>query len=81
MLCDRLGGWDGEGGREGDAGGRRYGNVCISVADSLCCKAETNKKNNNNNMSVAMSKPSTCILISKYYFPFKGSRTPWGSKV
>ena len=42
MLCDRLGGWDGEGGREGDAGGRRYGNVCIRVADSLCYKAETN---------------------------------------
>ena len=35
-------GWDGEGGREGDAEGRRYGNVCISVADSLCYKAETN---------------------------------------
>ena len=42
MLCDRLGGGDGEGGREGDAGGRRYGNVCICVADSLCYKAETN---------------------------------------
>ena len=37
-----LVGWDGEGGREGDAGGRRYGNVCICVADSLCYKAETN---------------------------------------
>ena len=24
----RLGGWDGEGGREGDERGRRYGNVC-----------------------------------------------------
>ena len=35
-------GWGGEGGREGDAGGRRYGNVCICVADSLCYKAETN---------------------------------------
>ena len=48
MLCDRLGGWDGEGGRVGDAGGRRYGNVCICVADSLCYKAETNthKKKN-----------------------------------
>ena len=42
MLCDRLGGVGGEGGREGDAGGRRYGNVCICVADSLCYKAETN---------------------------------------
>ena len=49
MLCDRLGGWGGMGrvgGREmregGDMGGRRYGNMCISVADSLCYKAETN---------------------------------------
>ena len=43
MFCNRLGGgWDGEGGREGDAGGKRYGNVCICVADSLCYKAETN---------------------------------------
>ena len=45
MLYDRLGGWDREGGREGDAGGRRYGNVCIYVADSLCYKAETNNNN------------------------------------
>ena len=42
VLCDRLGGWDGEGGREGDAGGRRYGDICICIADSLCYKAETN---------------------------------------
>ena len=36
------GGWDGEGGREGDAGGRRYGDICVCIADSLCYKAETN---------------------------------------
>ena len=42
MLCDQLRGWDGEGGREGDARGKRYGDVCICIADSLCCEAETN---------------------------------------
>ena len=30
------------GGREGDARGKRYGNICISITDSLCYKAETN---------------------------------------
>ena len=43
MLCDHLEGWDREGGREGDARGRRYGNICICITDSLCYKAETNK--------------------------------------
>ena len=42
MLCDHLEGWDKEGGRERGARGRRYGDVCICIADSLCCKAETN---------------------------------------
>ena len=41
VLCDHLEGWDGEGGREGDARGKRYGNICICMADSLCCRAET----------------------------------------
>ena len=40
MLCDHLEGWDGEGGREGDARGKRYGDICICVTDSLCNKAE-----------------------------------------
>ena len=31
-----------EGGREGDARGERYGNICICITDSLCYKAETN---------------------------------------
>ena len=30
------------GGWEGDARGRRYGDICICIADSLCYKAETN---------------------------------------
>ena len=27
---------------EGDARGKRYGNICICITDSLCYKAETN---------------------------------------
>ena len=42
VVCDRLEGWDGEGGREGDTRGKRYGNIGICITDSLCCKAETN---------------------------------------
>ena len=42
VLCDSLEGWDGESGREGDARGKTYGNICICIADSLCYKAETN---------------------------------------
>ena len=34
--------WDREGGREGDARGKRYGDICICITDSLCYKAETN---------------------------------------
>ena len=30
------------GGWEGDARGRGYGDICIHIADSLCCAAETN---------------------------------------
>ena len=41
MLCDHLEGWDREGGREGDARGKRYANICICITDSLCYKAET----------------------------------------
>ena len=40
MLCDHLEGWDREGGREGDARGKRYGDICIYMTDSLCFKAE-----------------------------------------
>ena len=29
-------------GWEGDARGRRYGDICVHIADSLCCTAETN---------------------------------------
>ena len=31
-----------EDGREGDARGKRYGDICICITDSLCYKAETN---------------------------------------
>ena len=42
MLCDHLEGSEKEGGREGDARGERYGDMCICIANSLCYKAETN---------------------------------------
>ena len=54
MLCDHLEGWDREGGREGDARGKRYGDICICITDSLCYKAETNtllKKKKNSEQS------------------------------
>ena len=41
MLCDDLGVWDREGGREAQEGGNMR-NICIHTADSLCCTAETN---------------------------------------
>ena len=41
MLCDYLEGWDREGGREADARGKRYGDICIGITDSLRYKAET----------------------------------------
>ena len=40
MLCGELGGWDGgEGGRRTVQEG---GDICVLIADSLCCSAETN---------------------------------------
>ena len=41
-ACDHLEGWDREGGREGDAREKRYGDICMCIADSLFYKAETN---------------------------------------
>ena len=39
MFCGDLDGWDGGGGgREVQVGG----NICMHIADSLCCTAETN---------------------------------------
>ena len=42
VLCDHLERWDREGGREGDARGKRYGDIRICITDSLCYTAETN---------------------------------------
>ena len=36
MLCDHLEGW------EGNAGGRGCRDVCMHIADSLCCTMEAN---------------------------------------
>ena len=39
MVCDELDGWDGGGGRRQVQEG---GEICIHIADSLCCTGETN---------------------------------------
>ena len=41
-ACDHLQGWDREDGREGDARGKSYRDICIYITDPLCYKAETN---------------------------------------
>ena len=56
MLCDHLDGWDREGGREGDARGKRYGDICICITDSLCYKAETNTPLKSNYTPIKMLK-------------------------
>ena len=35
MLCDDLEGWDGEGSE-----GQKGGDICVHIADSLCCTEE-----------------------------------------
>ena len=56
MLCDHLEGWDREGGREGDARGKRYGNICVCITDSLCYKSETNTPLESNYTPIKMLK-------------------------
>ena len=58
----------GQGGWEGDARGRRYGDVCICIDDSLCYKAETNTPLSSNYTAIKMLKkkgwfPLSCFLI------------------
>ena len=49
MLCDSLDGWDGAGGgREVQEGG----DMCILMADSHCCMAETNTTMESNYLSI-----------------------------
>ena len=57
MLCDHLEGWDREGGRKGDARGKkRYGDICICITDSLCYKAETGTPLESNYTPIKMLK-------------------------
>ena len=70
MLCDQLEGWDKEGGWEGDARGKRYGNICICITDLLCYKAETNPPLLSNYTPIKMFKkkkknPSVMAYIGK----------------
>ena len=63
MLCDHLEGWD----REGDARGRRYGDICICITDSLCYTAETNTilQSNYTPIKILKNKQNKlhCILL------------------
>ena len=56
VLCDHLEGWDREGRREGDARGKRYGDICICITDSLCYKAETTTPWQSNYIPIKMLK-------------------------
>ena len=56
MLCDHLEGWYKEGGREGDAREKRYGDICICIAYSLCYKGETNTPLSSNYTPIKMLK-------------------------
>ena len=56
MVCDHLEGWEREGGREGDARGKRRGNIGICITDSLCYKAETNTPLQSNYTPIKMFK-------------------------
>ena len=55
MLCVHLKGWDGEGGREKQ---RRYGDICIHIADLLCYTAATNTTMYSNYTPIKMLKKS-----------------------
>ena len=66
MLCDNLEGWEMEGGREGDARGKRYGDICICITDSLCYKAEANIPLESNYTPMKMlKKPKSiqCVIL------------------
>ena len=71
MLCDQLEGWDREGGREGDARGKRYGDICICITDSLCYKAETNttvkQSYSNKNVKKKRKRNVLCIMTEYKY--------------
>ena len=56
MLCENLERLGREGGREGDTRGKRYGDICICIADSLCYKAETNTPLQSNYTPIKMLK-------------------------
>ena len=66
---DHPEGWDREGGREGDARGKRHGDTCIT--DSPCHKAETNTPLQSNYTPTKMLKKKDSINESYYYLKKK----------
>ena len=63
MLCDHLEEWDREGGCEGDARGKRYGDICICIAGSLCYQAETNTPLQNNYTPIKMLEKIILLML------------------
>ena len=75
MLCDHLEGWDREGGREAQE--RGYGDICIHIADSLCCVAETNAPLQSNYTPIkTFKKKSTCRTVSECGYSILHSHHP-----
>ena len=71
MLCDHLEGWNREGGREGDARGKTYVNICICITDSLFYKAETNTPLLSNYTPIKILKKKDILVAKGTYFYLK----------
>ena len=55
----------GQGGWEGEARGRRYGDLCVCIADSLCYKAETNTiVSNYTPVKMLKKKKKDCLIAT-----------------
>ena len=65
MLFDHLEGWDREDGREGDTRGKRYGHICICIADLLCCRAEASTPLWSDYTPIKMLKKNKINIVSK----------------
>ena len=61
MFWDDLDGWDGE---RGSSSGRRYVDICLHVADSLCYTAEINTTLQNNYTLIIRNKKIIKVTYS-----------------
>ena len=78
MLFDHLEGCDSDGCSEGDATGKRYGDIYICIAELLYYKAETKKKSivpeiTIHNTTLAPKYRNTSFIASNVNFTLKFS--------